>query len=508
MGVFSTAKLDQKKVIVGLSGGVDSTVAVLLLQEQGYEVTGLYFDVMPEGVAGKAAGADEKAVAAVNGRADSADGKGIAASGKEVMLREMGAAPGCNAGDDGMKAAACCNGRTACCKADVAGGDGGAGHGKGSVHGKAGMADVSGGGALTGGRQVAEAAARQLGIDFIYRNVADIFEQTVIENFCREYAGGRTPNPCIVCNPGVKFRTLLAAADEAGAYHIATGHYAGTYYDESNETWYIRRAANERKDQSYMLYRLGQEAISRLLLPLNQIEDKEKARELARENSLQNAEAKDSQEICFIDADDRYQDFLARRGVTAEKGNFVDSAGTVLGEHQGILNYTIGQRKGLGIALGRPVFVTGIDSVKNTVVLGDHEDLLHREVISVDNILHGVVVTELSPEERMAFWEKHAEDGNSVVSCATDLEAVARGEIPKASALKASGSESFAPKKTALKAVTAKIRYAAKPADAVIALLPDGRIKTVFTAPQRAVTPGQSIVFYSGDLVIGGGFIE
>lgn len=399
MGVLRAAKLDKKKVILGLSGGVDSTAAVLLLQEQGYEVTGLYFDVLSERVAGGGA-----------------------------------ASTSC-----GRKAMACGDEAESC--------------GEGCA--------VSDGEALPSGRELAEAAARQLGIDFIYRNVAEAFEQTVIENFCGEYARGRTPNPCIVCNPGIKFQTLLDAADEAGAYYIATGHYADTYHDEESGIWYIKRAASEKKDQSYMLYRLGQEAISRLLLPLNHIEDKETTRALLREKRLKNAEAKDSQEICFIEAGDHYKDFLARQGITAKKGNFVDPAGTVLGEHQGILNYTIGQRKGLGIALGKPVFVTGIDGAENTVTLGDNEELLRREVISADNVLFGVAADEILRERN-----------------------------------------------TKIQVVTAKIRYAAKPAEAVIELLPDGKIKTMFAEPQRAVTPGQSIVFYSGDLVIGGGFIE
>lgn len=430
MGVFSTAKLDKKKVMLGLSGGVDSTAAVLLLQEQGYEVTGLYFDIMPEGAA------------------------------------------------NGMKA-------TANDKAAVAGGKKGASCGRETV--------VAGSADFAGGRQLAEAAARQLGIGFIYRNVAAAFEQTVIENFCQEYASGRTPNPCIVCNPGIKFQTLLDAADEAGAYYIATGHYADTYHDETSGIWYIKRAASERKDQSYMLYRLGQEAISRLLLPLRDIEDKEKVRALAREKSLQNAEAKDSQEICFIEADDHYKDFLARRGIMAKKGNFVDSAGTVLGEHQGILNYTIGQRKGLGIALGRPVFVTGIDGAENTVALGGNEELLRREVISAGNVLFGVSVDEFFWERRLKFQAEHPGDRGALSECAVDLKTAVRGTILEAAVQKA---------------VTAKIRYAAKPAEAAIELLPGGRIKTVFAEPQRAVTPGQSIVFYIGDLVIGGGFIE
>ena len=369
-------KSKKNKVVLGLSGGVDSTAAALLLQEKGYEVVGLYFDIHPE----------------------------------------------CSS----CKGADC-----------------------GKFEG------------MLSGRERAEKVASQLGIEFIYKNVSAEFDDIVVGNFCSEYACGRTPNPCIVCNPTVKFKTLLEAADEVGAYHIATGHYADTYYDEEAELWYVKKAANEKKDQSYMIYRLDQEAISRLILPLNEIDDKEQVRELAREKALINAEAKDSQEICFIDADDNYKDFLRRRGITAPKGDFVDPEGNVLGKHQGILDYTIGQRKGLGIALGKPAFVTEIDAENNRVVLGDNADLFKYEVVSSGNILLGHELKD-SPYEQT-------------------------GE---------------------LEGITAKIRYAAKPAEAKLCVLEDGRIKTIFKDAQRAATPGQSIVFYNGDLVIGGGFID
>lgn len=362
------------KVVLGLSGGVDSTAAALLLQEKGYEVTGLYFSVKedPEGL------------------------------------------------------------------------------------------------------QKAETAARQLGIPFIHKDVSALFEEKVIDNFCSEYIRGRTPNPCIVCNPAVKFRVLLETADETGAYHIATGHYAGTYYNEDADIWYIRKSANEKKDQSYMLYRIGQEAISRLLLPLNDMEDKEQVRDIAREKLLENAEAKDSQEICFIEEGEDYKSYLAERGFVSPKGKFTDTHGNVIGEHQGILNYTIGQRKGLGITLGKPAFVTDIDSETGRVVLGDNDELFSREVISDGNILMGIDLAELVSGRG---------DGE-------DAEAASIGFI---------GLD---------RDIKAKIRYAAKPADARIEVIDDGRIRTVFSEPQRAATPGQSIVFYRDDIVIGGGFIE
>lgn len=376
-------KMKNKKVVLGLSGGVDSTTAALLLQEKGYEVIGLYFDAMGKG------------------REDA-----------------------------------------------------------GAVR--------------------AEMAAKQLGIKFLYRDVSNIFREKVIGNFCSEYVCGRTPNPCIVCNPDVKFKTLLAAADEEGADWIATGHYAGTYQDPESEEWFIRRAKSEAKDQSYMLYRLGEDVISRLILPLNDAEDKEAVREIARKKALKNAEDKDSQEICFIEDGDDYKAFLRRNGCDLPKGDFVDADGNILGEHQGILHYTIGQRKGLGIALGKPAFVTGIDSEKNQVVLGDNQDLFKTKVVSDGNILLGIDFSRLAQQEREARQ--------------------ADGESGEARSLGIIGFDDMS-------GITAKIRYAAKPAAASLKLLPDGKILTTFEEPQRAPTPGQSIVFYRDDLVLGGGFI-
>lgn len=377
-------KMKNKKVVLGLSGGVDSTTAALLLQEKGYEVIGLYFDAMGKG------------------REDA-----------------------------------------------------------GAVR--------------------AEMAAKQLGIKFLYRDVSDIFREKVIGNFCSEYVCGRTPNPCIVCNPDVKFKTLLAAADEVGADWIATGHYAGTYQDPESEEWFIRRAKSKAKDQSYMLYRLGEDVISRLILPLNDAEDKEAVREIARKKALKNAEDKDSQEICFIEDGDDYKAFLRRNGCDLPKGDFVDADGNILGEHQGILHYTIGQRKGLGIALGKPAFVTGIDSEKNQVVLGDNQDLFKTKVVSDGNILLGIDFSRLAQQEREARQADCGEDGET----------------------RSLGIIGF----DDMSGITAKIRYAAKPAAASLKLLPDGKILATFEEPQRAPTPGQSIVFYQDDLVLGGGFI-
>ena len=348
-------ELNRNKILLGLSGGVDSATAALLLKEKGFTVTGYYFDV---------AGNNEK------------------------------------------------------------------------------------------GKREAAAVAEQLGIDFIYEDVSADFGKIVIGNFIGEYLHGRTPNPCVMCNPNVKFKRLIAHANEIGAYYIATGHYCRIACDKAADKFYIRRAASEKKDQSYMLYRLGQEVLSRLIFPLGEFESKDVTRGLARKNSLQNAEKKDSQEICFINPADNYAEYIKRAGFSSAPGDFVDKNGNVLGRHQGILNYTIGQRKGLGIALGKPAFVTEINYEKNTVALGDNADLFHREVISENNVF--------------SAYPAEAYDGKEVL---------------------------------------AKVRYSAPPTEAVIRVH-GKQVITEFKEAQRAATPGQSIVFYEDDRVIGGGFIE
>lgn len=351
-------RLSKNKVVLGLSGGVDSSTAALLLKEKGMEVIGFYFDVSGDNAEGAQAAAD---------------------------------------------------------------------------------------------------LAERLGIKFIKADVSREFEQIVIRNFCVEYSCGHTPNPCVICNPNIKFKKLIEIADREGAYYIATGHYARIHHDETNELYYVRKGANERKDQSYMLYRLGQDVLSRLIFPLGGFDHKEKTREMARDFGLPNAETADSQEICFIDeAQESYQEFLTRKGYKCKEGDFVDADGNVLGRHKGIMNFTIGQRKGLGIALGKPAFVTEINPENNQVTLGSNDDLFKRDVYSIENVF-------------------------------ADGTVLAEGESLQ---------------------VRAKIRYASKPAEAVITVAGEGRILTSFSEPQRAATPGQSIVFYVDDYVIGGGFID
>lgn len=355
-----SVKKNGSKVILGLSGGVDSTAAALILKERGFEVTGLYFDVF---------GNNDK------------------------------------------------------------------------------------------GRKKAEKVAQELSIKLIVKDVSQLFKETVIKNFIDEYTGGRTPNPCVLCNPTVKFYTLTEEADKTGAEYIATGHYAKVGYSDIQCCNVIKKAANEQKDQSYMLYRLPEKILNRLILPLSEFYDKEQTRILTRENNLSNAEDKDSQEICFLEADEDYTAYIQKNGTVPMTGNFIDKDGNVLGKHKGIMYYTIGQRKGLGIALGKPAFVVKINPKDNTVTLGSNEDLFTKEIICSN-----------------AFFT-----------------ATSGADIPK-------GLEN--------KKLFGKIRYAAKPASCSINAYDDNKVKIVFDEAQRAPTNGQSVVLYLEDEVVGGGIVD
>lgn len=352
--------LDNKKVVVGVSGGVDSASTVLILQGMGYKVSGMFFDVLY----------DEN----------------------------------------------------------------------------------------TKGYEDAKDVAKQLGIDLTYINVADKFETSVIHEFCKQYSNGYTPNPCVLCNPTIKFQLLLEEADRCEAFYIATGHYASKGQDPMTGVCHIAMGNNEKKDQSYMLYALPEKTVKRMILPLGEVENKAQVRALAYQNNLRNAEKKDSQDICFIDGD--YVDFLKGRGVECMQGNFVDLSNNVLGAHKGIYHYTVGQRKGLGY-FGKPMYVVSIDKTTGNVILGGNQDLFTQTVLSHNNFF--------------------TQTGSNLLP-----EHLRNTEL------------------------TAKIRYSSKPAIGKISQKNINGERIVifqFKDPQRGPAPGQSVVFYKDKLVIGGGVI-
>lgn len=303
--------------------------------------------------------------------------------------------------------------------------------------------------AVNDARRVAE----KIGIPYYVLNFRDYFQEKVVDYFIEEYCLGRTPNPCIACNKYVKFRLFFQKAMELGADYIATGHYGRVEYSSDIGRFLLLKGIDAAKDQSYALYHLNQRLLKHFLLPLGGLK-KPETREMAREFGLSVAEKPDSQEICFI-LDDDYKRFLREKAPTALKqGNIVDCRGNILGKHQGLPLYTVGQRKGLGIAAGTPLYVIKLDSEKNELVVGDNDRIFSSALIA--------------KELNFISLDK--------------LEKPLEAEV--------------------------KIRYSAKPASAIIYLLSEGKIRVEFRQPQRAVTPGQSAVFYNGDIVIGGGIIQ
>ena len=300
--------------------------------------------------------------------------------------------------------------------------------------------------------QDARMAATRLGIRFYVFNEQALFREKVIDAFCGEYLAGRTPNPCILCNRALKFGALMDRALTLGYDYIATGHYARVDYDEKAGLYRLLRGRDRRKDQSYVLYQLTQEQLAHLLLPIGDT-DKAAVRALLAREGLALAQKPDSQDICFI-PDGDYAAFLEKNGAVLTPGDFVDEKGTVLGRHRGLPCYTLGQGKGLGIALGRHVYVTGKDSARNTVTLGDNAALFSRQLTA-----------------REVNW--------------------------------IAGTPPAAPIPC-----TAKTRYSQQEAACVATPLPEGRLAVEFEEPQRAITPGQAVVLYSGDAVLGGGTIE
>lgn len=371
------------KVVVGLSGGVDSSVAAFLLKEQGYDVIGVTMEMWRP---------NEKYV-----RENLAKGQ----------VREEVAGQDFQESDYGVSAA------------------------------------------VKDARQV----ARSLGIPHYVLDFREEFKAHVVDYFTAEYLAGRTPNPCNMCNRFVKWEALLNRAGELGADYVATGHYA--CIDKLPDGRYsICNSVTALKDQTYALYNLTQEQLAHTLLPIGQY-TKEEIRRIAAENHIPVAGKPDSQDICFI-PDGDYAAFLERE--VADKipgeGNFVNKEGKILGRHKGIIHYTIGQRKGLGIAIGHPVFVSEIRSESNEVILGENEDIFSDTLVC--SHINYMGMEELT-EPR---------------SC------------------------------------TAKVRYAHKGDECILEKIGEDRIRVTFKKPVRAVTPGQAVVFYDGKYVLGGGLIE
>lgn len=356
----------KKKVVIGMSGGVDSSVAAYLLKEQGYEVMGIMMKLASDELIGY-------------------DNEG------------------------------------GCCSLSAA----------------------------NDARRVADV----LDIPFYVMNFKDSFETNVVRNFVSEYLLGNTPNPCVQCNKKIKFSEFLRKAQALGADYIATGHYAEIVKDE-NGIYNIKCSFDTKKDQTYMLYNLSQEQLSHILMPCGKY-DKTEIRAIAEKIGLDTFRKKDSQEICFI-PNNKHGEFIDKYvgDSSRSRGNFVDNDGNILGQHKGIAYYTIGQRKGLGLSLGKPAFVTKIDPFNNNVYIGDEEKVFKNELIA--------------KEVNFIYMDKLEKPMD----------------------------------------VFGKVRYSSKKAECTIYPYKDNKIRAVFKEKQRAITRGQSFVFYKDDFLVGGGIIE
>ena len=298
----------------------------------------------------------------------------------------------------------------------------------------------------------AKNVCNSIGIPHFTYDYKSEFKKYVIDDFIDCYANCRTPNPCIECNKYMKFGLMYEKAKELGCNYIATGHYAKTEYSEKYARWVLKKSNSGKKDQSYVLWNIPKDLIEYVLFPLANFESKDEIRKIARENNLKVADKPDSEDICFV-PDGNYKKFLENNSeIKPKQGNIVNSKGEILGKHTGLYNYTIGQRKGLGISNSVPLFVLGFNKARNEVIVGEEQELYKKEILVSD-------INLLLFDEINSWLE-----------------------------------------------VEVKTRYSSKQAKAKI--LQEGKsIKMVFDEPQRAITPGQSAVFYMDDIVVGGGKI-
>lgn len=350
--------MEEKRVLLGMSGGVDSSVSALLLKEGGYDVIGTTMEL--------------------------------------------------------FAGSSCCNTNTYIDAKNV---------------------------------------CNQIGIPHFIYNFKEEFKKYVIDDFINCYANCLTPNPCIECNKFMKFGLMYEKAKELGCEYIATGHYAKTEYSEKYGRWVLKKSKAGKKDQSYVLWNIPKELIEYVVFPLADFESKDEIRKIAREHNLKTANKPDSEDICFV-PDGNYKRFLEENSeLKPKKGNIVHVNGKVLGKHNGLYNYTIGQRKGLGISYKEPLFVVGFNKEKNEVIVGEKEYIYKKEMIVKD--INLLLIDSL--EEPMK--------------------------------------------------VSVKTRYSSVEENATIEMIDDNTIKVVFENPVARITPGQSAVFYLGDIVFGGGKI-